>query len=146
MEYASQMSIIHEEEKPTQQESKKKKDNPLTAFFRKAFSGNNHDDFTNPTDESTVTTSTEENIPFVIMGTSVDDPAAVSAICNPTGQLLVEIQSIAQCELHDNEGLHTTKEQNFMVLIVVVSRSMFLFLCYSTPHREPYFKTFAARA
>ena len=81
MEYASQMSIIHEEEKPTQQESKK--DNPLAAFFKKAFSGNKHNDFKDTTDESTVTTTTEEIIPFVILGTNVDDPAASPHVLSP---------------------------------------------------------------
>jgi len=82
MEYASQMSIVHKGEIPIQQERKKKKDNPLTAFFKEALSANQHEKFTDTTDESTVTT-TEEIIPFVILGTSVDDPAASPHVLSP---------------------------------------------------------------
>ena len=84
-EYASQMSIVHEEEKPTQQDSKKKKENPLLAIFKKAFSGNQHDDCdcTDTTDESTVATTMEEIIPFVILGTTVDDPGASPHVLSP---------------------------------------------------------------
>jgi len=154
MEYASQMSIIHEEEKPTQQGIKQKKDNPLTAFFRKAFTGNQHDDSTYTTDESTVTT-TEEIIPFVILGTHVDDPAASPHVLSPP--LMDALRPFLPFAIRqDNYWLKysllrdvsclTRKECNPVVPMVVASHIMFLFLCDSTLTGSLHLKSFAVRA